>query len=174
MTTEVTASVMIGPIYPDSAHGKPAPTPAGKWFCPSHLMVLMEGDRATWVVQRCPSLGEPTSASRIHPHSPEQLLATAVLGYTALTVPSALNRPELLRTTIHQASSDGAVRIGPIDRELATEVFAACAEFVDGVVAVLPGSSITDDELRIAADCGFQVAVAASTIGDSPVAVSHQ
>jgi hypothetical protein len=173
MATEVTASLMIGPVSPDSAHGKPAPTPAGKWFCPSHLMVLMEGARATWVVHSCTSLGRPTLASRIHPHSPEHLLAAAVLGYTVLTVPGALNRSNGLRNAIEPTPSNGGLRIGPIDRELATQVFATCAEFVDGVITVLPGSSITDDELRIAAGCGFQVAVAASTVGASPVAVSE-
>jgi len=163
MPTEVTASLMIGPVSPDSTHGRPAPAPAGKWFCPSHVMVLMEGARATWVLPQCPFLGRPTLASRIYPHSPKHLLATAVLGYTALTVPGALNRSGRLRNVIEPMTPGGGLRVGPIDRELATHVFAACAELVHGVITVLPGSSITDGELRIAAQWGLRVAIPAST-----------
>jgi len=172
MTTEVTASLMIGPMVPDSAHGKPAPFPTGKWFCPSHLTVLMEGARATWIVQGCEWLGGSPSAFRILPRSPEYLLAAAVLGYTALTAPDALHRVDTLRNAI-EPSAGGTLRVGPIDRVLAAEVFSTCAELVDGVVTVLPGSSITDDELWIAAGCGMRVAVATSTVGASPVAVAQ-
>jgi hypothetical protein len=165
MTTEVTASLMIGPVSPDSAHGKPSLTLAEKWFCPSHVMVLMEGARATWLVPRCPSLGRPTLASHIHPSSPEHLLAAGVLGYTALTARSALNRSDKLCNAVVPTPSNRGLRIGPIDRELAAHVFAMCGEFIDGAITVLPGSSITDDELQIAAGCGLRVAIAASTVG---------
>lgn len=172
MTTEVTASLMIGPMSRDSAHGRPAPTPMGKSFCPSHVMVLMEGARATWVLQECPALGDQSPTSRIQPHSPEYLLSAAVLGYTALIVPGALHGAARLRNVI-EPSTGGALRVNRMDRGLAAEVFSSCAELVDGVVTVLPGSSITEEELRIAAESGMRVALSTSTVGAVPVAVTQ-
>ena len=88
MPSDVTATIMMGPIAANSSHGRPIHGPAGKVFCPSHVLTLMEGFRATWIVQRCPELGRPIPTRRIQPASPEHLLAAALLGYAALCTPS--------------------------------------------------------------------------------------
>jgi hypothetical protein len=173
MTTEVTACLMIGPVSANSAHGKPAPTPAGALFCPSHVLVLMEGARATWVLQECPALGDRSPTSRIQPQSSEYLLSAALLGYSALNAPGALHRAARLRNAITPSTGD-ALRIGEMDRNLAAELFTVCAEHVYGVITVLPGSSITDNELGIAAGCGMRVAVATSAVGASRERVASQ
>lgn len=159
---------MIGTVNPNSAHGQSS-SPAGKWFCPSHILVLMEGSRATWTMQRCPSLGRPTPASRIHPSSPEYLLAAAVLGYVALARPDVVNESDRLRNAVGLSPSNRGMCILPIDRDLAAHVLATCAEYVFGAVTSLPGSSITEDELRIAAASGMQVAVAGHSFAGSTV-----
>ncbi|TSD99786.1 hypothetical protein FOS14_11090 [Skermania sp. ID1734] len=161
MPTEVTASLMIGPITADSYHGT-ATWGSGKWFCPSHTLLLMEGSRPSWVVQPIQFTGRPAPAFRIDPSSREHLLAAGVLGYVALTAPHALDLTPRLQGTVAQASGDKGLRIGRINRDLAADVFTVCEEFVDGVVTVMPGSTITAEELDIAACHGLRVAAAAN------------
>ena len=163
MPTEITASIMIGPVAVNSTHGQSSLTPMGQWFCPSHVMVLMEGSRATWVVQECPSLGQPTPAHRIHPASPEHLLAAAMLGYLALVKPDVVQSSESLGGAVALASGSRTLHVSPLDPDLAAKVFAACNGHIYGAVTTLPGSTITDDQLQIATANGLLVAVAGRT-----------
>ena len=172
MPTEVTANIMIGAVSNSSHHGAPSSGATGKLFCPSHILVLMEGTRATWVVQRCPSVGRPThgpQTRRICPSSPDHLLAAAVLGYTAMTQPDAVSASAELRDAVIEDASTGDVRIVPLDRDLASQVFDTCSAYVYAMVTALPGSSINDDELRLAADAGMQIAVAARSVDNAAV-----
>ncbi len=167
MPTEVTATIMIGAVSDSSYQGEPSSSATGKLFCPSHILVLVEGTRATWVVQRCPSVGRSThgpQTRRICPSSPDHLLAAVVLGYTAMTRPDAVSASAELRDAVIVDASTRDVRIVPLDRDLASQVFDACSAYVYAMVTALPGSSITDGELRLAADAGMQVAVAARSV----------
>ena len=168
MPTEVTAAIMIGPIAAQSNHGRPIDGPAGKLFCPSHVLTLMEGSRATWIVQRCPEWDRRSTAWRIQPASPEHLLAAALLGYAALSVPGMLRGSQKLRDAV--AGTFGpVVRVDRVDAGLAHEVFAACGAHMYGIATVLPGSTITDEELRAAAAAGMQIAVP----GTAPIEAAH-
>lgn len=159
MPTEVTAAIMIGPITAQSNHGRPGHGPAGKLFCPSHVLTLMEGSRATWIVQRCPEWDRPSTARRIQPASPEHLLAAALLGYAALNVPGMLSGSPTLRDALTEGHCRHVVRVDRVDAELAAEVFAVCGAHLCGIATVLPGSTITDTELRAVAAAGLQIAV---------------
>jgi hypothetical protein len=159
MPTEVTATIMIGPIADDSHHGQPTGHPSERLFCPSHVLTLMEGSRAVWIVQRCPEWRRPSPARRIQPASPDHLLAAAVLGYAALCVPTMLSRSPKLRDAVAAGSCRHRVLLDRIDAGLAHEVFAECGRHIYGIATVLPGSTITDDELRAAAAAGIQIAV---------------
>lgn len=162
MPSDVTATIMIGPLAANSNHGQPGHGTAAKLFCPSHVLTLLEGSRATWIVQRCPEWGRPSPARRIQPASPEHLLAVAVLGYAALNVPEMLSRSQKLRDSATSGNRGQVVRVDRIDADLAAEVFAVCASHVYGIAAVLPGSTITGQEVGAAAAAGFQVAVPAA------------
>ena len=143
MSAEITASIMIGPIGPDSTHGRSAGLPGRRLFAPSHVLVLMENSRATWIMQRCPELRRPSPTQRIQPSSPAHLLAAAVLGYTTL---------------VADTSAPEALAVETIDDDRARDVFARCSEQVYGVVTRLPGSTITEGELEMAAAAGFEIA----------------
>jgi hypothetical protein len=171
MPTEVTANVMIGPIRADSTHGRPSLRSAARLFAPSHVMVLMEGHRATWMVQRCPNLSGPATTLRIRPGSPDHLLAAAVLGYVALTMPRVIRESGELRSVVGLAKRHGDVRILPIDHDLACRVFTYCSEHIYGVVTTLLVSSIKEGELRIAADSGMQIATVAPAVA-GPAAIA--
>lgn len=168
MSTEVTASIMIGPLAPNSTHGQPLGD--RRHFAPSHVMTLMEGHRATWVVQECPHLHRPAHARFIRPASPQHLLAAAVLGYTALVRPAALKTSDRLRNAVEREMRNGDLRVLKIDDEQAEAIFANCSQYVYGLVTVLPECTINDDEVRMAADHGMQVAVSRYTGGNSAVA----
>jgi hypothetical protein len=159
MPTEVTATIMIGPITPNSNHGRQTDRPTGKLFCPSHVLTLMEGSRATWIMQRCPEWSRPRRAHRIQPASPEHLLAGALLGYAALCVPTMLSRSPKLRDAVAAGSCRHRVQLDPIDDGLAAEVFAESGRHIYGIATVLPDSTITYEELRAAASVGIQIAV---------------
>jgi hypothetical protein len=166
MATEVTATISIGPLADNSNHGRPIYGPTRKLFCPSHVLVLMEGARAAWIVQRCPELRRPTPTSRILPASPQHLLAAAILGYAALTTPRVIDGSDRLRLAVEPGSCGHVLRLKPIDDGLASEVFATCGEVLYGMVTVLPGSSISDAQLRAAAATGMQVATPRIGIAD--------
>jgi hypothetical protein len=170
MPTEVTASVMIGTIAANSYHGQPSSTPTGRLFCPSHELELKEGSRATWEMQRRPFMGRPAPAFRIQPSSPEYLLAAAVLGFVAFTQPEVVNASDRLRAVVAPIASSRELRVLPVDRDLASDIFAFCSDYAYGVVTVLPGSTITDDERRIAAASGVRVAVAGRAVAGSAMA----
>jgi hypothetical protein len=159
MPSEVTATIMIGPIADDSRHGRPTHGPAGTLFCPSHVLTLMEGSRATWIVQRCPEWCRPSPARRIQPASPEHLLAAAVLGYAALSVPEMLRGSQKLRDAVAAGDCGHVVRLERVDARLAAEVFTQSGRHMYGIATVLPGSTITGAELRAAAAAGIQIAV---------------
>lgn len=159
MSTEVTANVMIGPLRVDSTHGRSSFGTSEGSFAPSHTMVLIEGRRATWVVQRCPNLGRPTRTLTIRPSSPEYLLAAALLGYLALTMPTAIQGSDDLGRGIEADIRRGQARIRPVDYDLARRVFAHCGERTCGLVTTLPGSSITPGELKIAEAAGMRSAI---------------
>ena len=159
MPTEVTAAIMIGPIAAQSNHGRPIDGPAGKLFCPSHVLTLMEGSRATWIVQRCPEWDRPSPARRIQPASPAHLLAAALLGYAALGTRGMLRGSQTLRDAVTEGNCRHVVRVDRVDAELAAEVFAVCGAHMYGIATVLPSSTITDTELRAAAAAGIQIAV---------------
>lgn len=159
MTTEITATISIGPIADGSNHGRPIHGPSRKLFCPSHVLVLMEGTRAAWIMQRCPELRRPTPTRRILPASPEHLFAAAILGYAALIVPRVLDGSDTLRNAVQPGSCRHVLRLPPIDDGLASAIFAECGEAMYGVVTVLPGSSISHAQLRAAAAMGMQVAM---------------
>ena len=158
MPTEVTASVMIGPVRADSIHGQPSHG-TDRLFAPSHIMVLMEGHRAVWILQRCPNLSRPAMTLRIRPSSPDHLLASGVLGYVALTMPRLIRNAADLRDLAELDNRRGEVRIHPLDRATTRRVFAHCSEHTYGLVTVLPGSSIAEGELQIAADAGMRTAL---------------
>ena len=159
MSAEVTASILIGPIEPDSSHGKPAGQPEDRrLFAPSHVLVLMENSRATWIVQRCPELQGTTQAQRIQSASPSHLLAAALLGYTALAAPDTLAASERLRALAVPVQG-GTIDVEPIDDDLARHIYGYCAKHVHAVVTTLPGSTINDDELRLASSAGLLVAI---------------
>ena len=159
MPTEVTAAIMIGPITAQSNHGRPGHGPAGKLFCPSHVLTLMEGSRATWIVQRCPEWDRRSAARRIQPASPENLLAAALLGYAALRTRGMLSGSPTLLDAVTEGNCRHVLRVGRVDAALAAEVFAVCGAHMFGMATVLPGSTITDTELRAAAAAGIQIAV---------------
>lgn len=159
MPTEVTASVLIGPLSADSVHGTSESVASAKAFCPSHVLTLMEGSRATWVMQRCPELGQPNPTWFIRPSAPEHLLAAVVLGYVALISPDAIRGSDALRGAVVVVADKSEVQILPLTDALAAEVFAVCGRHVYGLATTLPGSTIRDDELRAASDSGFLVSV---------------
>ncbi|MEJ6538444.1 MAG: hypothetical protein QNL98_14585 [Mycobacterium sp.] len=157
MPTEVTASVLIGPLSADSVHGRSESAASTKAFCPSHVLTLMEGARATWVMQRCPELGHPIPTWFIRPSVPEHLLGAVVLGYVALISPEAIQSSDALRGAVVVDTDKSEVRILPLTDALAAEVFAVCGRHVYGLVTRLQGSTVCDYELRAAADSGFLV-----------------
>lgn len=161
MPTEVTATIMIGPIADESHHGRPDGA-GGRLFCPRHVLTLMEGTRAAWILQCFPALRRPCPPRRILPSSPAHLLASAVLAYTAFAVPEVITASARLRdAVVHVPVPERRSRITRVmrlDDELAATVFAECGEHVYGLITVLPGSSITDDQLHPAADAGWLVA----------------
>jgi hypothetical protein len=55
--------------------------------------------------------------------------------------------------------------IGTLDTQWGARVLAS-SELVDGLVTVLPGSSIGEEELALAASHGLRVAVAADSLTD--------
>ncbi|ORW08030.1 hypothetical protein [Mycolicibacter longobardus] len=118
MPTEVTATVVIGPIDANSYHGQPHGD--RKLFCPSHMLVLIEGSRPTWIVQPCPLMGRgQPSRARIRPSDPRHLLPAALLGYAALTRPELLNGSDRLRAVVELDPTGSDVRILPLDDDLA-------------------------------------------------------
>lgn len=143
MSAQITAGVMIGPLNRESTHGTPSGLPGGRLFAPSHVLVLMENSRATWIMQRCPELRRPSPTQRIQPASPAHLLAAAVLGYTTL---------------VADASAPEWLAVEKIDDALARDIYARCSKQVYGVVTWLPGSTITESELEMAAAAGFEIA----------------
>jgi hypothetical protein len=170
MSTEVTASVMIGAIRPNSVHGQPSEDGAPRPFAPSHVMVLMEGHRATWILQRCPNLGRPSPTLRIRPSSPAYLLAAGLLGYVALTHPRVIRESDELRNLIEVDDRRGEVRVQPLDEDSACRIVQQLSEHAYGVVTVLPGSTITATEVNLAADRGsIQAAALAPPIAESSV-----
>lgn len=76
----------------------------------------------------------------------------------ALVVPDLVDGSPQLRDAVGRELDGVSVR--PIDLDLARRVFAWSSELVDGLVTVLPGSSISDGELALAASHGLRVAVA--------------
>lgn len=128
-------------------------------FGPDHVLLLREGFRATWTVTR---IDPDTAPSFIRPESPDHLLAAGVLGFAALVVPDLVDGPPHLRDVVGRELDGVSVR--PIDLDLSGLVFAWSSELVHGLVTVLPGSSIGDEELALAASHGVRVAVA----DDSP------
>lgn len=167
MSTEVTATVMIGPVRAESTHGQPS-NGAERLFAPSHVMVLMEGDRAVWIVQRCPNLGRPSPTLRIRPSSPAFLLAAGLLGYVALTQPRVIRESEELRNLLEVNERRGEVRIEPLDKDSARRIFHHLSDHTYGVATTLPGSTIGPAELGIASDSGsIKAAVLAPTIAES-------
>lgn len=167
MSTEVTASVMIGAIRPNSVHGQPSMDETPRPFAPSHVMVLMEGHRATWIVQRCPNLGRPSPILRIRPSSPAFLLAAGLLGYVALTQPRVVREFDELRNLVEVDDRRGEVRIQPLDKDSARRIFRHLSRHTYAVATVLPGSTITPTELDITADSGsIQAATLRPTIAE--------
>lgn len=164
MSTAVTANVMIGAIRPGSVHGQPSEDCTPRPFAPSHVMVLMEGHRPTWILQRCPNLGRPSPTLRIRPSSPPYLLAAAILGYVALTQPRIIRESEQLRRLVEVDDRRGEARIHPLDEHDARQIFQRCSEHTFGLITTLPGSTITSTELCIAADTGLQIAAVAPGI----------
>jgi len=168
MSTEVTASVMIGAIRPNSVHGQPSMDETPRPFAPSHVMVLMEGHRATWILQRCPNLGRPSPTLRIRPSSPAFLLAAGLLGYVALTQPRVIRDSDDLRSLVEFDDRRGEVRVQPLDKDSARRIFRHLSQHAYGVATTLPGSTITPAELGIAADSGaIQAAALVQTIAES-------
>lgn len=158
MSAEVTASILIGPIRKESTHGTPSGLPGGRLFAPSHVLVLMENSRATWIVQRCPELRDAAPSRRIRPASPAHLLAAAMLGYTALVKHDVIDASERLRALITREPEDRSLRIAPIDDDTAAHIYDYCSNHVYGVVTRLPESTINTNELQMAAAAGMQIA----------------
>lgn len=159
MSAEVTASILLGPIEPNSTHGQPGGLPGRRLFAPRHVLTLMENSRATWIMQRCPELREPAPTRHIQPSSPVHLLAAAVLGYTALVKPRIVEACEQLRALTARQSGSRTLAVERIDDDLARAVYEHCGEHVYGVVTWLPGSAIGEAELQMAQDAGLQIAV---------------
>jgi hypothetical protein len=167
MPTEVTATVFIGPIESNSHHGQP--NGDRQLFCPSHVLVLMEGSRATWMVQACPLVGQGKPArARIRPSDPARLFAAALLGYAALTLPELVNASARLRAVVELDPARRDVRILPLDGDLADHVFEVCAPEVYGLLTTLSGSSISDRDLHQAAEYGWQIAMPAKPLPACP------
>ena len=159
MATEITASILIGPVDRESTHGQPTGTPGRRLFASSHVLVLMENSRATWIMQHCPELGGTKASRRIQPASPQHLLAAAVLGYTALAKPEALQSADRLAALVAAEPRGTTLDVGLIDDELARRIYDHCSEHLYAVVTSLPGTTIDDGELRMASGAGFLVAV---------------
>lgn len=121
----------------------------------------MENSRATWVVQRCPNLRRPEPCRIIQPASPRHLLAASVLGYTAQVNPGAVDADERLRAATVRDEGSRRLEVGLIDDDLAEHIYRYCGDYVYGAVTVLPGSTISDDELRTAAAAGMQICLPA-------------
>lgn len=156
MPAEITASILIGPITPNTKHGT-APGSGRRIFASNHVLVLMENSRATWIAQRCPNLARPEPSRRIRPSSPRHLLAAAVLGYTALEKPTAVAASGRLRG-LTAPDGDGGLTVELLDDDLAADVYECCKEHVYAAITRLPGSTITEDELRMAAEAGLLIA----------------
>jgi hypothetical protein len=168
MPTEVTANVMIGPVRADSIHGQPSG--AERLFAPSHVMVLMEGHRACWIVQRCPNLGRPSPTLRVRPSSPAFLLAAGVLGYVALTRPWVIAGSAEFGDLVEVDNRRGEVRIQPLDEDSARGIFHDLRRHAYGVATTLSGCTISATELGIAADSGtIQAAAIVPGVADSAV-----
>ncbi len=167
MPTEVTATVFVGPLHVNSYHGEPAED--RRLFCPSHMLVLMEGSRATWMVQACPLVGHAKPArARIRPATPQRLLAAALLGYAALIRPEIIDGSARLRAAVELDPRLRDVRVLPLDEDLADHVFGVCAPEVYGLLTTLPGSSIYDRDLHKAAEYGWQIAMPAKPLPACP------
>ena len=151
MPSEITASILVGPVRPESTHGQPAGLPGLRFFAPQHVLVLMENTRATWIMQRCPNLQRPERHQAIRPAAPRHLLAAAVLGYTALVAPEAIGSSPRLAAITELDAARRSVEVGKIDDDLAQRIYAVCGEHVFAAVTRLPGSTITERELRLAA-----------------------
>ncbi|HRD10794.1 MAG TPA: hypothetical protein PLI79_02925 [Mycobacterium sp.] len=123
------------------------------------MLVLVEGSRATWMVQECPIMGQgkPTRA-RIRPSSPARLLAAALLGYGALTQPDLVKGSDTLRNAVEVDRRRDEVRILPLEDELADHVIDVCSSAVYGVLTTMPGSSIRDRDLQMGAAHGLVIA----------------
>ncbi|MFV8161068.1 hypothetical protein ACNQVK_02850 [Mycobacterium sp. 134] len=157
MTTEVTATMVIGPIDVKSYHGQPHGD--RKLFCPSHTLMLMEGSRATWIVQPCRAAGQGSpDRARIRPSDPHHLLPAALLGYVTLTRPELLDGSDRLRAVVEVDPTGSDVRILPLDDDLVDHAFEVCAPEVYALVTTLPGSSIYGRDVRLAAAHGLHVA----------------
>ena len=160
MPTEVTATVLIGSLEANSYHGEP--TGERRLFCPSHMLVLMEGSRATWLVQACPLVGPGNPGrARIRPASPQRLVAAALLGYAALVNPTSVSGDARLSAAVHRDPTRADVRVAPLDADLAEHVFEVCGAQVYGLLTTLAGSSITASEVQQAAAHGLETAAAA-------------
>ena len=122
----------------------------------------MEGTRAAWIVQCFPALSRPCPTWRILPSSPEHLLAAALLGYTAFTVPRMINESTTLRDAVWQDRNRKVLSVDLIDDALAAAVIAECVGHVYGLITALPGSTITDSELAAAQAAGLPVAAVAT------------
>jgi hypothetical protein len=165
MPTEVTATVLIGPIDVNSYHGQL--NGDRKLSCPSHILGLLEGSRATWIVQPCPLIGRAQpSRARIRPSDPHRLLPAALLGYAALTQPELVNGSDRLRAAVELDRTRSDVRILPLDDDLGDHVFDVCAPAVYGLLTTLPGSSIFGRDLHLAAAHGLQVAASGTPAVD--------
>lgn len=159
MSAEVTASILIGPIEPNSTHGQQTGQPGRRLLAPSHVLVLMENSRATWIMQRCPDLGGPAPSRRIQPWSPAHLLAAAVLGYTALVKPGIVDASEQLRALTERQPRSRTLSVAELDDDLARHIYDYCSEHVYGVLTWLPGSTIQEHELQMAEAAGMQIAI---------------
>lgn len=157
MPTEVTATVLIGPVRANSHHGQP--NGDRKLFCPSHMLMLLEGSRATWVVQSCtPVGGGQPGHVRIRPSDSHRLLAAALLGYAVLTQPELVNGSARLRAAVQVDRTRRDIRILPLDDDLGDHVFDVCAPEIWGLLTTLPGSSVHGRDVDLAAAHGLHVA----------------
>lgn len=147
MPTETTASLLIGPL--DTHWGASV-------FGPDHVLLLREGFRATWVLTSL-APDRPGSHAFIRPASADHLLAAGLLGFAAV-VPHLIDGSPQLGAAVRRQPDGASVGLG--DRDLARRVLAWTCERIDGLVTVLPGSSVGDDELQLSAAHGLRIATA--------------
>jgi len=162
MTTETTATILIGPRVTNEM--------MSPGFQPHTIVVLNEGHRAWWTLRNL--TGRKPVERFIRPASPTNLLAAAILGFLAAAPgeqrrhataasPSRRSLPLDLQALLND-DSDGGIRIAEIDDDTATRITALFTADHSGAATIL-NATVTDTELAAARTAGVTITMPGPT-----------